>query len=156
MEFMKENRVNPMGGCLPMLLQIPVFFGFYQMIQSAIELRGERFLWAYDLSKPDTVFVIPGVDFPVNPLPLLMGVTMLWQSKLTPPSPGMDPMQQKLMRYMPLMFLFILYNFSAGLTLYWTVQNLLTIAQMKLTKSQQPAAPAGAKPAEVRPARRKS
>lgn len=147
MEFMKENKVSPLGGCLPMLLQIPVFFGFFKMIQSAIELRGAQFLWVCDLSKPDTLFVIPGMNIPVNPLPLLMGVTMLWQARMTPPSPGMDPMQQKLMRYMPLMFLFILYNFSAGLTLYWTVQNLLTIAQMKLTKTtDQPAAPGAPMP----------
>jgi YidC/Oxa1 family membrane protein insertase len=135
MEFMKENKVSPLGGCLPMLLQIPVFFGFYQMIQSAIELRGARFLWVKDLSQPDTLFLIPGTGFPFNLLPLIMGVTMLWQARLTPPSPGMDPMQAKLMRYMPLMFLVILYNFSAGLALYWTVQNLLTIAQTKLTKT---------------------
>ena len=145
MEFMKENKVSPLGGCLPMLLQIPVFFGFYRMIQSAIELRGAEFLWACDLSKPDTIFVIPGMDFPVNPLPLVMGATMLWQARLTPPSPGMDPMQQKIMKYMPLMFLVILYKFSAGLTLYWTVQNLLTIAQMKLTKSKDGSAPAPGK-----------
>ena len=142
MEFMKENKVSPLGGCLPMLLQIPVFFGFYRMIQSAIELRGAEFLWACDLSKADTVFIIPGMDFPINPLPLVMGATMLWQARLTPPSPGMDPMQQKIMKYMPLMFLVILYKFSAGLTLYWTVQNLLTIAQMKLTKNKDVPAPA--------------
>lgn len=136
MEFMKEHKVSPLGGCLPMLLQIPVFFGFFRMIQSAIELRGAQFLWACDLSKPDTIFMVPGLNFPFNPLPLIMGVTMLWQARLTPPSPGMDPMQQKIMKYMPLMFLFILYNFSAGLTLYWTVQNLLTIAQMKVTKTK--------------------
>ena len=147
-EFMRENKVNPAGGCLPMLLQFPVFIGFYQMIQSAIELRGERFLWACDLSQPDTIFVIPGFNFPVNLLPLIMGVTMLWQARLTPPSPGMDPVQQKIMRYMPLMILLFLYNFSAGLTLYWTVQNLLTIAQMKLTKTKEPDKPdALAKPA---------
>ena len=70
-----------------------------------------------------------------------MGGTMLWQSHLTPPSPGMDPMQQKMMRYMPLMFLFILYNYSSGLALYWTVQNLLSIAQTKLTKTRAPVAP---------------
>ncbi len=126
-----------------MLLQIPVFFGFYRMIQSAIELRGARFLWVRDLSKPDTLFVIPGTTFPFNLLPLIMGVTMLWQARLTPPSPGMDPMQAKMMRYMPLMFLVFLYNFSAGLALYWTVQNLLTIAQTKLTELiQDTAAPA--------------
>jgi len=115
-------------------LQIPVFFGFYRMIQSAIELRGAHFLWVRDLSKPDKLFTIPGTAFPFNLLPLIMGVTMLWQARLTPPSPGMDPMQAKMMRYMPLMFLVFLYNFSAGLALYWTVQNLLTIAQTKLTR----------------------
>lgn len=135
MEFMRANKVSPLGGCLPMLLQIPVFFGFYRMLQSAIELRGARFLWACDLSQPDTLLVIPGLNFPLNLLPLLMGATMLWQARLTPVSPGMDPMQQKMMKYMPLMFMVFLYNFSAGLTLYWTVQNLLTIAQMKLTRS---------------------
>lgn len=144
MEFMKEHKVNPMGGCLPMILQIPVFIGFYQMLQSAIELRGARFLWVGDLSRPDTIFVIPGLEFPVNPLPLLMGVTMFWQARMTPPSPGMDPVQQAIMKYLPLMFLFLLYNFAAGLTLYWTVQNLLTIVQMKITKTQDPkAAPPG-------------
>jgi YidC/Oxa1 family membrane protein insertase len=133
MEFMKEHKVSPLGGCLPVLLQIPVFFGFYRMLQSAIELRGAHFLWACDLSQPDTLFYIAG--FPVNPLPLIMGVTMLWQARLTPPSPGMDPAQQQIMRYMPLMMMVFLYNFQAGLTLYWTVQNLLSIAQMKITRS---------------------
>ena len=142
MEFMKENKVSPMGGCLPMVLQIPVFIGFYQMIRTAIELRGVHFLWAQDLSRPDTVFTIPGFDFPVNPLPLIMGVTMFYQARMTPPAPGMDPTQQKIMRYMPMMFMVFLYNFSAGLTLYWTVQNLLTIAQMKLTKTQAGPTPA--------------
>lgn len=150
MEFMKEHKVNPMGGCLPMLIQIPVFFGFYRMIQNAIELRGASFLWVCDLSKPDTLFIIPGVNFPFNPLPLLMGVTMLWQARMTPASPGMDPMQQKMMKYMPLIFLFMLYNFSAGLTLYWTVQNLLTIAQMKLTRMKDdPAAGTARAPGPV-------
>jgi len=142
MEFWKEHKVNPMGGCLPMLLQMPVFIGFFYMIQTAIELRGESWLWVADLSKPDTLFYLPGIGFPFNLLPLLMGVTMLWQSHLTPPSPGMDPMQQKMMKYLPLIFLFMLYNFSSGLTLYWTVQNLLSILQTKLTKTMAPAGPA--------------
>ena len=141
MEFWREHKVNPIGGCLPMLLQIPVFIGFFQMVRTAIELRGATFLWACDLSQPDTIFVIPGLNFPFNPLPLLMGVTMLWQARLQPMAPGMDPMQQKMMKYLPLMFLLMLYNYSAGLTLYWTVQNLLTILQTKLTKSNEPAAP---------------
>lgn len=145
MEFWKEHRINPMSGCLPLLLQMPVFIGFFYMIQSAIELRGARFLWVADLSKPDTLFYVFG--FPVNLLPLLMGATMLWQSHLTPPSPGMDPVQQRLMRWMPLMFLVFLYHFSAGLTLYWTVQNLLSILQMKLTRALEPASVPAAAPA---------
>ena len=145
MEFMRDNKVSPLGGCLPMLLQMPVFFGFFTMIRSAIELRGAHFLWVADLSKPDTLFMVPGLNFPFNLLPLLMGATMFWQAHLTPPSPGMDPAQQKLMKYMPLMFLVFLYNYSAALALYWTVQNLLTILQTKLTKNIAPvAAPATA------------
>jgi len=143
MEFMKQNRVNPLGGCLPMLVQIPVLFGFYAMLQTAIELRGARFLWAIDLSRPDTVAMIFGL--PINPIPVIMALTMLWQSRLTPVSPGVDPMQQKILKYMPLIFMVFLYNMSSGLTLYWTVQNLLTIAQMKLTKTDPPAQQQGVK-----------
>jgi YidC/Oxa1 family membrane protein insertase len=139
-EVYKKNKVSPMSGCLPMLIQTPIFIGFFTMIRSAIELRGAHFLWVADLSKPDTLFMIPGLDFPFNLLPLLMGASMLWQSHLTPPAPGMDPTQAKMMRYMPLLFLVFLYNFSAGLALYWTVSNLLTILQTKLTKSNQPVA----------------
>jgi YidC/Oxa1 family membrane protein insertase len=154
MEFMKEHKVSPLGGCLPMILQIPVFFGFYRMIQSAIELRGASFLWVRDLSRPDTLFNIPGTNFPFNLLPLIMGVTMLWQARLTPPSPGMDPAQAKMMRYMPLMFMVFLYNFSAGLTLYWTVQNLLTIAQTKLTR-MAPETPAAGQASVLTPVPKK-
>lgn len=166
MEFMRENKVNPMGGCLPMLLQMPVFFGFFSMIRSAIELRGASFLWVADLSKTDTLFMLPGLGFvpflgipgeglPFNLLPLLMGVTMLWQARMTPPSPGMDPVQQKMMKYMPLMFMLFLYNYSAALTLYWTVQNLLTILQTKLTRSNQPATPTVATSPALTPASKK-
>jgi len=155
MELWKQNKVNPAAGCLPMLIQLPIFFGFYRMLQSAIELRGASFLWACDLSQADTVWVIPGLNFPLNPLPLIMGATQLWQMRLTPPSPGVDPVQQKMMQYMPLIFLFILYNFSSGLTLYWTVQNLLTIAQMKLTKASSATVPTSAKPASPPPKRKK-
>ena len=155
-ELYKKNKVNPMSGCLPMVIQMPVFIGFFTMIRSAIELRGASFLWVADLSKPDTLFMIHGVTFipiictpeglPFNLLPLLMGGAMLWQSHLTPPSPGMDPAQQKMMRWLPAMFILFLYNYSSGLALYWTVNNLLTVAQTKLTKSTisaAAAAPAG-------------
>jgi YidC/Oxa1 family membrane protein insertase len=147
-EIYKKNKVNPMSGCLPMLIQMPVFIGFFIMIRSAIELRGASFLWATDLSKPDTLFMIPGITFipfistpegmPFNLLPLLMGGAMLWQSHLTPPSPGMDPVQQKMMRWLPAIFILFLYNYSSGLALYWTVNNLLTILQTKLTKTAVP------------------
>jgi YidC/Oxa1 family membrane protein insertase len=147
MELFRKNGVNPLSGCLPMIVQIPVFFGLYRMLQSAIELRGAHFLWIGDLSKPDTLFYIPGLDFPLNLMPLIMGATMLWQSHLTPPSPGMDPAQQKMMRYLPLIMLLFLYNFSSGLALYWTVQNLLTVLQTKLTNAQPAPVLAGDKPA---------
>jgi YidC/Oxa1 family membrane protein insertase len=136
-ELYRKHKVSPMSGCLPMAIQMPVFIGFFTMIRSAIELRGARFLWIADLSKPDTLFMIPGTNFPFNLLPLLMGGSMLWQSHLTPPSPGMDPAQAKIMRYMPLMFLVFLYNYSSGLALYWTVNNVLTVVQTKLTKMNQ-------------------
>jgi YidC/Oxa1 family membrane protein insertase len=134
MEFWKEHKINPLGGCLPLLLQLPFLAGFYQMLQSAIELRGVHFLWACDLSEPDTVFALFGI--PINPFALLMTASMLWQSHMTPPSPGMDPAQQKMMRYMPLIFVVFFYNRSAGLTLYWAFQNLLSIIQTKLTKTK--------------------
>jgi YidC/Oxa1 family membrane protein insertase len=157
MELWKEHKVSPMSGCFPMLIQIPVFFGFYRMISSAIELRGARFLWVNDLAKPDTLFVVPGLSFvpilsipgvglPFNLLPLIMGGTMLWQAHLTPPSPGMDPAQAKLMRYLPLIFMLGFYNLSSGLTLYWTVNNLLSIAQTKLIKTTQTSGPPGKGP----------
>ena len=144
MELWKKHKVNPMGGCLPMVIQMPVFIGFYTMLRSAIELRGAHFLWAADLSKPDTLFMIPGdviVISPFNLLPLLMGGAMLWQSHLTPPSPGMDPTQQKMMRYLPAIFILFLYNYSSGLALYMTVSTLLGVLQTKLTKNlKDPAA----------------
>jgi YidC/Oxa1 family membrane protein insertase len=137
MELWREHKVNPAAGCVPILIQFPILLGFYAMLQTAIELRGESFLWAFDLSQTDTIGMLPGLNFPINPLPLLMGATMLWQARLQPMSPGMDPAQQKIMKYMPLMFMVFLYSFSAGLTLYWTVSNLLSILQMKLTRAQE-------------------
>jgi len=153
MEFFRENKINPVSGCLPMLVQLPVFFGLFAMLRTAIELRGASFLWATDLSRSDTLFAIPirGLDFfpfslictpegiPFNLLPLLYISSAIWQTHMTPMAPGMDPTQQKLMRWMPLMFLAILYNFSSGLALYMTVNNLLTILQTWLMKRNAPA-----------------
>jgi YidC/Oxa1 family membrane protein insertase len=112
------------------------------MMNGAIELRGAHFLWAFDLSQTDTIATVAG--FPINPLPLVMGATQLWMSHMMPPSPGMEPGQQKLMRWMPLMMVAFFYRMSAGLTLYWTVQNLLSILQFKLTKTNNNPAPAAA------------
>ena len=151
--LMKEHKISPLGSCLPVLITIPVFFGFYSMLRNAIELRGIPFLWAPDLTLPDTVVTIAG--FPINPLPLLMGASQLWQSHLTPPSPGMDPGQQKIMRYMPLLFIAIFYRMSSGLNLYYTVSNLLTIAQTKITKMGPDPASSPAKPAAPAPQKKK-
>jgi YidC/Oxa1 family membrane protein insertase len=136
-ELYKKNKVNPMSGCLPMVIQMPVFIGFFTMIRSAIELRGAHFLWVADLSKPDTLFMMHGVTF----IPIICTPEGL-PFNLLPPSPGMDPAQQKMMRWLPAMFILFLYNYSSGLALYWTVNNLLTVAQTKLTKTNTPAASA--------------
>jgi YidC/Oxa1 family membrane protein insertase len=140
MKLYREHKVNPMGGCLPLLAQIPVFIALYNMLRTVIELRGAKFLWINDLSLPDTIFTIAG--FPVNPLPLLMCATTLWQQKLTPTA-NVDPTQQKMMMLMPLMFVFMFYSMSSGLVLYWTVQNLLSILQqwMALRDTKKPGAP---------------
>ncbi|HEV2456260.1 MAG TPA: membrane protein insertase YidC [Verrucomicrobiae bacterium] len=149
MELWRKNKVSPMSGCLPMLIQMPVFLGFFTMIRSAIELRGAHFLWVTDLTKPDTIFIIPGLVFipffstpqglPLNLLPLFMVGVLIWQAHLQPASPGMDPSQQKMMRYMPLIFLLFLYNYSAGMALYMTVSTLMGILQTRLTKNIQAA-----------------
>ncbi len=149
MELWRKNKVSPMSGCLPMLIQMPLFFGFYTMLRSAIELRGAHFLWVTDLTKPDTLFVIPGITFipmfstaqglPFNLLPLLMVSVLVWQAHVQPPSPGMDPSQQKMMRYMPLMFLLFFYNYAAGMALYMTISTLCGILQTRLIKGIGPA-----------------
>ncbi|HEU6446855.1 MAG TPA: membrane protein insertase YidC [Verrucomicrobiae bacterium] len=152
-ELLKKNNVSQMSGCLPMLIQMPVFLGFFTMIRSAIELRGAHFLWVADLSKPDTLFVIPGLTFlpfstpagwPLNLLPLLMVGVMVWQAHLQPPSPGMDPAQQRMMRFMPLILLLFLYNYSAGMALYMTVSTSASVVQSWLVKRNNTAAPAPA------------
>jgi len=130
MRLYKDYGINPVGGCLPMFLQIPIFFGFYRMLQNAAELRHAHWLWVDDLSMPDTVAHIAG--FPINPLPLLMGITMFLQMAISPKSG--DKMQQRIFMLMPLMFLVFCYNFASGLALYWTGQNVFSIFQTWLMK----------------------
>jgi YidC/Oxa1 family membrane protein insertase len=128
MELYKEHKVNPLGGCLPMLLQIPVFFGLFNTLRNAIELRQTSFLWVADLSMPDT---LPGLPIPVRPLAIIMVLTMLLQQKLTPTSP--DPSQARMMLFMTVFFAFIFYSMPAGLTLYWSCNQILSIGQNLLT-----------------------
>ncbi len=132
MKLYKQYQVNPLGGCLPMLVQIPIFFGFYSMLGSAIELRNSHFLWITDLSQPDTIAHFMG--FPINLLPIIMAGTMLWQMAISPKSG--DPMQQRIMYFMPVIFLSFAYNYASGLALYWTTQNLFSIAQLYYTRNQ--------------------
>jgi YidC/Oxa1 family membrane protein insertase len=140
MAFYKENKVNPMGGCLPMLVQIPVFIALFVVLRSAVELRFSKFLWISDLSEPENLFAgaftIPLVGWnSLNILPLLMSATMVWQQKMTP-SAG-DPQQQKMMAIMmPIMMLFFFYTMPSGLVLYWTISNVIMIAQMLIKKQK--------------------
>lgn len=136
----KKEKVNPMGGCLPMLFQLPIFYALYALLSGMPELRGESFLWIKDLSLPDTVgtiktmvpllgYKLEGQGFTdINILPFIMTGTTLLQSKLT--SGGQSAQQGKMMTYLfPLMFFFIFWNMPSGLVLYWTIQNILTIGQ---------------------------
>ena len=138
MELYRKEGVNPMGGCLPILLQIPVFFALYATLDGAVELRQVPFWWAADLAAPDTVAHI--FSLPINPLVLAMTLLMVVQQRLTPTA--MDPMQQKMMMIMPIVMLFFLYNLPSGLTLYWTVSQIFSILQMLLQKHYNTAAPA--------------
>ncbi len=134
MNLYKTYKINPVGGCLPMILQIPVFFALYRMLYEAIELRHAPFFgWINDLSAPDRLFhfsfSIPFMEppFGIPVLTIIMGATMFIQQKMSPP-PG-DPAQAKMMMMMPVVFTFIFINFSSGLVLYWLVNNVLSIAQ---------------------------
>lgn len=127
MQLYKEYGVNPVGGCLPMLVQMPIFIGFYVMLQSAVEFRGQSFWWIHDLVRPDTIAIIPGLNIPINPLPLIMSATQVLLMRMTPQAG--DNQQAKMMQWMPVIMLFILYKFAAALALYWTVSNLISMIQ---------------------------
>jgi YidC/Oxa1 family membrane protein insertase len=134
LRLFKEHQVNPVAGCLPMIIQMPIFLGLFYMLRTASELRHEPFLWVADLSLPDTQFEING--FPINVLPMIMGVTMFVQMSMMPVSPTADPAQQKIFKFLPFVFLIFLYNFASGLVVYWTMQNILTIVQQKIINSR--------------------
>ncbi|MCP4252809.1 MAG: membrane protein insertase YidC, partial [Candidatus Scalindua sp.] len=143
MKLFKEHGANPMSGCLPMMLQMPVFFALFRTLQSSFEMRQAPFVaWIGDLSAPDQLFQLP-FSLPVlgewfNLLPILMGVASFVQMKLTPKNTsGDDPqakMQQRMMQMMPLLFPIMLYNFASGLALYWTTSTIISIGEQVLIR----------------------
>jgi YidC/Oxa1 family membrane protein insertase len=130
MDLYKKNGVNPVGGCVPMLLQLPFLIAYYTVLGVAIEMRGASWLWVHDLSQPETLAI--------RVLPVLLVVTQFLQQKMTP-SPGMDPAQQKMMLFMPLVLGYMFYYQSAGLVLYWLTGGLVGIAQQWLLNRGTPA-----------------
>jgi YidC/Oxa1 family membrane protein insertase len=162
LKLYKEEKANPMAGCLPILLQIPIFYALYKVLMLAVEMRHEPFaLWIHDLSAPDPLTPINLFGFlPFTPpsiiaigiLPILLGLTMWMQFKLNPAP--LDPVQKQVFAFMPWVLMVIMAPFAAGLQLYWVVNNILTIAQQKWLYSrhpalQQQATAAAAKPAAV-------
>ena len=129
LRLFKENKVNPVGGCIPILITMPFFIGFFSMLQSASELRFAPFLWAADLSAPDTIAHVFGL--PLNIMPLLMGATMIIQMRLTP-APTTDNAQATMMKIMPWMFTLFCYSLASGLALYSTINGLFTIVQQMI------------------------
>ncbi len=131
MELYRTEGVNPLGGCLPMLLQIPIFFAMYSVFDSAVELRHVSFLWAKDLAQPDAIGpVIFGLQ--LHPLIIIMTALMVLQQKMTPSQ--MEPMQQKIMMAVPIIMLVMLYWLPSGLTLYWTISQAVSIIQLKVSQ----------------------
>ena len=124
MALYQKKKINPLGGCLPLLVQLPVLSGLYYVFSNAVQLRKEPFvLWIQDLSAPDTVAHLAGM--PLNPMPLIMAGTMVWQMRITPT----DPRQKMIAYMMPIMMTFLFYSMSSGLVLYWTISNLMTVLQ---------------------------
>ena len=143
MALYKKYKINPLGGCLPMLLQIPIFWGMFNALRNAIELKGAPFmLWINDLSQPDVLFEFP-FNIPLvnihslNVLPILMTAIWFLQNKFTMPGKGgVKSEQQKFMAFMPIIFGFLFYNWPSGLVLYWTANQLFTMGQMLIMKKQ--------------------
>jgi YidC/Oxa1 family membrane protein insertase len=146
MALYKREGVNPLGGCLPMVLQLPVMIGLFYALRSSIALREAPFFgWITDLSAPETLFEIPGLGLPVRVLPLIMGATMFLQQRMTP-QPTMDATQARMMTtMMPIVMTFVFYQFASGLVLYWMLSNVLAIAhQLWIRRGSRPPAAAPA------------
>ncbi|HEY5577211.1 MAG TPA: membrane protein insertase YidC, partial [Deferrimonas sp.] len=144
MNLYKTYKINPLSGCLPMVAQIPVFIALYKGLLVTIELRhAPFFLWVNDLSAPEHLWdiAVAGYTVPIRLLPLLMGVSMFIQQKMTP-STGMEPAQQKIMLFMPIIFTFMFWSFPTGLVIYWLVNNVLAIGQQMIYNRKAEAAKA--------------
>ncbi|MEY4938921.1 MAG: hypothetical protein RIQ93_656 [Verrucomicrobiota bacterium] len=159
MELFKKHKVNPVGGCIPILITIPFFMGFFTMLQSTAELRFAPFLWAPDLASEDTIALFFG--YPLNIMPLLMGATMVIQMRLTP-SPSTDKMQMKMMQFMPFVFTLFCYRFSCALSLYSFINGLFTIGQQLVinrmkdpVEAPEPVRPTGKALKNVTPSKKK-
>ena len=132
MKLYSKEGVNPLSslsGCLPMLVQIPVFVALYNVLLYSLDLRHSEFLWITDLSSPEMLFDIPGTGIPFRVLPLVMGISWFLTQKLTPPNPGADEFQTKIFQYMPIMFTVMFWGLPSGLILYWTISNVISIFQ---------------------------
>ena len=145
MSLYKKEGVNPLGGCLPMVLQLPVMIGLFYALRGSIELREAPFFgWITDLSAPETLFVIPGLAIPIRVLPLVMGATMFLQQKMTP-QPTMDAAQARMMTtMMPIVMTVVFYQFASGLVLYWMLSNVLAISHQLWIRKRSAAKPSPA------------
>ena len=147
MDLYKKHGVNPMGGCLPMVVQLPILYAFYRVLAVSIALRGAHWLWVTDLSQAETL--------PIHILPVVMIITQFITQKMTP-NPSADPSQQRMFMLMPLMFGFFFYNMSSGLVLYWLTGNLVGIAQQWLINRTMPPLPVVQAPAKLAPKKKGS
>jgi len=157
LKLYQEEKVNPMAGCLPILIQIPVFYALYKVLMVSVEMRHQPFiLWIKDLSAPDPLTPVnlfgylpfqPPYFLALGVLPILLGVSMYLQFKLNPPPA--DPVQKQMFALMPWVLMFVMAPFAAGLQLYWTVNNVLTILQQKWLYSRHPGMKAAAAAAET-------
>ncbi|WP_299194520.1 membrane protein insertase YidC [uncultured Erythrobacter sp.] len=167
MELYKEEKVNPLAGCLPLIIQIPIFFALYKVLYLAIEMRHEEFLYISDLSGPDPANLanllsliginVPGflmIIFGIGVFAVLLGVTMWLTFKLNPSA--MDPMQQQIFNLMPWILMFVMAGFASGLLIYWVTSNILTLAQQTYLYSRHPQLRAAAEKEKAEKAKQKA
>ena len=145
MELYKQEKVNPLSGCLPIFIQIPIFFALYKVLMLSVEMRHKPFvLWIEDLSAPDPAHILnlfgllpftPPALLAIGPLAILLGLTMFLQFRMNPIA---DPVQEQIFKIMPWVLMFVMAPFAAGLLLYWVTNNILTLAQQKYLYSKNP------------------